>query len=56
MLVDPMKPSSITPAMFIAMPCNPVGNPKRKSARMISQSGFQLTWRKSMTQLPLNSL
>ena len=55
MLVAPMKRSSITPAMFMATPCNPVGSPNRKSARMMSQSGFQFTPRKSMTQAPLNS-
>ena len=44
-----------TPATFIAMPCSPVGKPNRKSARMISQSGFHDTCRKSMTHAPLNS-
>ena len=36
-----MKRSSRTPATFIAMPCTPVGRPKRNSDRMIVQSGRQ---------------
>ncbi len=38
---DPMKRSSRTPAMFIAMPWTPVGSPKRKSDRMMPKSGFR---------------
>jgi len=35
-----MNRSSSTPATFIATPCTPAGNPKRKSDRMIAQSGL----------------
>ena len=36
---EPMKRTSITPAMFIATPCTPAGNPKRNNSRMTPQSG-----------------
>ena len=52
---EPMKRSSSTPPMFIAMPCTPVGKPKRNSDRMIAQSGRQSMWReKWITQSPRN--
>ncbi len=37
-----MNRSSSTPAMFIAMPCTPVGRPKRNSDRMMVKSGALL--------------
>ena len=43
-----MKRSSITPATFIAMPCTPVGSPKRNSERMIVQSGRQSMCREKL--------
>ncbi len=46
----------MTPATFIAMPCTPVGRPKRNSERMIVQSGRQSEWRESLiTSRPLNN-
>jgi hypothetical protein len=36
-----MKRSMNTPPTFIAMPCTPVGSPKRKSERMMVKSGFR---------------
>ena len=37
---EPMNRSSITPAMFIAIPCKPAGSPNRNSARMIAPIGL----------------
>ena len=52
---EPMKRSSSTPPMFIAMPCTPVGRPKRNSDRMMLQSSVQFIPRDNrMTVSPRN--
>ena len=48
-----MNRSSSTPATFIATPCTPAGSPKRKSARMIAQSGRLGTPLKLTTTRPV---
>ena len=49
---EPMKPSISSPPMFIAMPCTPLGSPKRNSERMIDQSGAKPPCRGNDTTHP----